>query len=191
MQVPPDLIPHTQTGRPKLSLAMGLVALFFCCGLPGLIGYSVHSFFSGGKHNIQEALCLQNLRAVANAQAMYSLDNSGHLPPAEWMDATLPYLKENVGAIGCPRARDKKKEEYGYAMNEKVVGTTMASLGDLNKTPLVFDSTLLQRNAVGSTSTFPDPGRHRREEGDESFSRNGNCVVFAAGNARWTDKRDP
>jgi hypothetical protein len=181
--------PSIPTGRAKISWWLAGLGFFLCCGVPGLIGMSIYTFFSDGKHQVKNFVCLQNLRSVAAAQAMYSVDNMGKLPPATWMDATLPYLKKDVGAIGCPSVRNEKREEYGLAMNESVVGKMMGSLGDLGNTPLIFDSALLHRNAVGDISTLPNPGRHNKPSADEQYTREGNHVAFVDGSARWTHER--
>ncbi len=171
---------------PKNSKWMWLVGLFMCCGLPSLIVFGIYEKVRNAKHSVQGPLCLQNLRNLANAQAMYSLDNMGSLPGENWMDATLPYLKENVGAIGCPVVRDKKKDHYGFAMNEAFVGRPLASAA--SDMPLIFDSTLLQRNAVGPLSTLPDRPRHL-EDTDPEFAIWKNNVVFVSGRTKATKDR--
>ena len=181
-QAPPGLVP-------KYSKWVWLFGLFMCCGLPSLIGFGIYEKFRGAKHTLQGPLCLQNLRALANAQAMYSLDNMGSLTGENWMDASLPYLKENVGAIGCPVARDKKKDEYGFSMNEVFVGKSMVTATADGETPLIFDSTLLAKNAVGPISTLPDRPRHLESDSDPDFDTWKNNVVFANGSSRATQSR--
>lgn len=181
-QGPPGMIP-------KYSKWVWLFGLFMCCGLPSLIVYSIYQSFRNTKHTFQGPLCLQNLRASANAQAMYSLDNMGSLPGKNWMDATLPYLKENVGAIGCPVVRNERKGTYGFAMNEKFVGKSMMAATSDGKTPLIFDSTLQSRNAVGPLSTLPDRPRHLQSNSNSEFEIWKNNVAFADGSARATQER--
>lgn len=171
---------------PKYSKWMWLFGLFMCCGLPSLIVFGIYEQFRSAKHSVQGPLCLQNLRALANAQAMYSLDNMGSLPGENWMDAVLPYLKEDVGAIGCPVARNVKSNTYGFAMNEDFVGKSMATTP--NDVPLIFDSTLLSYNAVGPLSTLPDRPRHL-DDTDHEFDTWKNNVVFVSGRTKATRER--
>ncbi len=174
---------------PKYSMWVWLFGLFLCCGLPGLIGFSLYTKFVGAKHTLQGPLCARNLRSLAAAQAMYAVDNMGSLPGEEWMDAVLPYLKEDVGAIGCPVARNKTRDEYGFAMNQAFVGKSFAVVAPQTEVPLIFDSTLLARNAVGPLSTLPDPGRHQDAIDDPDRVRWKNNVAFANGSARATHLR--
>lgn len=189
MNVQGESTPPPQGLMPKYSKWVWLFGLFMCCGLPSLIVFGIYEKFRGAKHSVQGPLCLQNLRALANAQAMYSLDNMGSLPGDNWMDATLPYLKENVGAIGCPVARDEKRDEYGFAMNESFVGQSMAIATSDAETPLLFDSTLLARNAIGPLSTLPNKGRHLQSDSDPEVETWRNNVAFANGSARATSTR--
>lgn len=179
---PPGMIP-------KYSKWVWLFGLFMCCGLPSLIAYSFYEKYRNTKHSFQGPLCMQNLHALANAQSMYAVDNMGFFPGENWMDATLPYLKENIGAIGCPIARDKKKDEYGFAMNEFFVGKPVVTAHSQENMPLIFDSTLLQRNAVGPLSTLPDRPRHLQSSTDPEFDIWKNNVVFVNGNTKATQER--
>ncbi|MBC8065233.1 MAG: hypothetical protein H7Y17_10410 [Chlorobia bacterium] len=189
MTVQGETPPNPPRLMPKYSLWVWLFGLFICCGLPSLIAYSFYEKYRNAKHSLQGPLCLQNLRALAAAQAMYSVDNMGSLPAADWMDASLPYLKKNVGAIGCPVARDKKNDDYGFAMNEAFVGKPMVVATSDGDTPLIFDSTLLSRNAVGPLSTLPEKGRHLQPDTDPEFDTWKNNVAFANGSARATQDR--
>lgn len=169
---------------------MAVLGLFLCCGIPGLIVSSLLRTYRNTKETFQSPLCISNLKSLAAAQAMYSVDDMGRLPGANWMDATLPYLKENVGALGCPSARNKAKDEYGFAMNEQLIGKLLTEAMALKEAPLIFDSTLLKRNAIGPVSTMPSPGRHRLDQGGEAnLVRDNNNVVFADGNTKTSEHR--
>lgn len=174
---------------PKYSKWVWLFGLLMCCGLPSLIAYSFYEKFRNTKHMVQGPLCMENLHALASAQAMYSVDNMGSFPGENWMDATLPYLKENVGAIGCPVVRNKGKDEYGFAMNERFVGKPVVSTNSEENMPLIFDSTLLQRNAVGPLSSLPDRPRHLQSSTEPEYNIWKNNVVFVNGNTKATKDR--
>ncbi len=174
---------------PKYSKWVWLFGLFMCCGLPSMIIFGVYEKFRGAKHGVQGPLCLQNLRALANAQAMYALDNMGSLPSTNWMDVTLPYLKGNVGAIGCPVTHSSNQDQYGYAMNDKFTSKPIATAMTDEGMPLIFDSILLSRNAVGPITSLPRKGRHLQPDTDPQFETWKNNVAFANGSARATQDR--
>ncbi len=104
------------------------------------------------------AICLTNLRQLAVAIDMYADDNTKMYPLApQWMDATRPYVKSD-DEFRCPTISIQKSgPRYGYALNSMIGRTKPMRPQDL---PLVFDSTLLNRNACGPITTLPRPGRH-------------------------------
>lgn len=150
----------------------------------------VYQSFRSIREPVQASLCIQNVRELARAHQMYAVDNMHTLPPgAQWMDAVEIYLKGNKGALGCPVVRTKDKSAYGIAMNEVAAGKPLPVLMPLGNIPLVFDSTLTHRNAVGSVSTLPDPGRHVHNAGDAQWERPRNSIAFVDGSTRETHQR--
>lgn len=151
-----------------------------------MIGVSIYRSFRGVKHDIHGPACRRNLQAIGAAVAKYSLKNLGRVPGKDWMDELRPFV-DDEGVFYCPTAGDQKKGVHGYAMNEKFVGASMGSIpADV---PLFFDSTLTARNAVGSLSTLPIPGRHLDQDGDDRHDKWLNNVGFVSGSARSTVDR--
>jgi len=161
-----------------------------CIGCPGVLLLEVYKRFRVVREDVQSTLCIQNVRDLARAHQLYAADNMHTLPPGEvWMDVVEPYLKENKGALGCPIVRTKDKNAYGIAMNEVAAGKQLALLMPMGNVPLVFDSTLTHRNAVGSIATLPEPGRHIHNPGEAQWERPRNSIGFVDGSARETHLR--
>ena len=97
------------------------------------------------------------LRQIGESIALYTADYDDRLPPAEWMDA-----------VGSRIARDKflhcpfvglMDPDCGYALIAAGVGLTTAEIQEL-ATPMVFDTVIEGRNAVGALDSRPAPPRH-------------------------------
>lgn len=101
--------------------------------------------------------CRLYLRQIGGALDMYTADFDGHYPPAEWMDA-LGGRMPREKFLHCP----SMDPEYGYALNAAVVGKDRESIEDPS-TPLVFDSNIPGRNAVGGPDSMPLPERHLKQ----------------------------
>ena len=178
------MIPQPQPPEPPkrpYTLWSALLGLFLCCGLPGMIAVSLYRGARNIKHDIQGPACRRNLEAIAAATAKFSLANAGRLPGKNWMDDLKPFVEDD-GVFTCPLGGD-----HGYAMNEKYVGGSMATVP--SEVPLFFDSTLAGRNAVGPLTTLPLPGRHLHQGQDATHETWRNNVVFATGGARSTPSR--
>lgn len=100
-----------------------------------------------------------NMRAIANGMLLYVSDHDDVYPPANrWMDALTPYVP-NPNVFVSP-AFVNRADEYGYAFNAALAGTSSHEDVDPYNTILVFDSTDLSRNATAPTSTLPNPPRY-------------------------------
>lgn len=121
---------------------------------------------------------MDNLKATWTAISLYQ-DSEGGFPMADsWMDSIQPYLKT---ADLTPEEAEKKLKNplvtkdnptgFGYAYNESLQGKYWIPDGepkkddpecvqDPAKTPLVFDSSDLTKNAHGSPDVLaPNPER--------------------------------
>lgn len=112
-----------------------------------------------------------NMRQLSAAMQIYTFDSDGRFPPAPWMDAVTPFTSG-------PKLFQRIPQGYGVAMNSATVGALANSFPAT--TPLIFDSTLNQWNAVSSTSTLPHPGRYQQD--GETF---GNFVATVDGSVTF------
>ncbi len=103
----------------------------------------------------QTSACYNQMRQSAIALTMYSADNDDFMPPSgKWMDLTLGYTQTNANFY-CTKMTDPV--QYGIALNSALLGFTVVPDREV---PLVFDSTILARNATAGLETAPNPGRH-------------------------------
>lgn len=102
-------------------------------------------------------ISVKRLKQVSLANMMYSNDYDDNVCLSDWNDALLPYTK-TASVFKSPLYDGT--DNYGYAMNQDIVGINVTSVGNPADVISFFDSTLLQRQAVSSTSTIPEPGRY-------------------------------
>lgn len=109
--------------------------------------------------------CLENLKQLGSAFALY-LDAEGAYPPAErWMDEISRYLRagdlpeeEREKKLRCPDL-PYDPNTYGYALFHSLSGKGPEDLPGPEKQVVVFDSDNLSRNATGDLNSLPDPPR--------------------------------
>ncbi|HLV78741.1 MAG TPA: hypothetical protein VKT32_00625 [Chthonomonadaceae bacterium] len=110
--------------------------------------------------------CAQNLQKLYFAFSQYAQD-WGALPPADNWDDN----QELIGKVQrnewlhCPAVSNGTDDKYGYAYNPEVAGRSLngkplKALPDAAKTPLLYDSTDLAKNAHDTLTSLPKPGRH-------------------------------
>jgi prepilin-type processing-associated H-X9-DG protein len=120
-------------------------------------------------HHSPTSACISNLKQSALSLTMYAADNDERLPPSAWMDVGKPYVK-NDDVHRCPLR--PTKDGYGYAMHQAMLGQKIGEESDAAAI-LLFDSTLMNRNAVSGIGTLPSPPRHDGM----------NCIAYADGHA--------
>jgi prepilin-type processing-associated H-X9-DG protein len=101
--------------------------------------------------------CLSQTKQMALGLEMYAGDFDDRWPPAKaWMDLDDPYTK-NPSIFHCP---ELPKTEYGYAMSSHMSNGKQADDKDPQKTVLLFESSITERNAHTSLAGMTNPGRH-------------------------------
>lgn len=168
-------------------LTYWLVFGFILCGIPCLVAGPLYQGLFGFSVGTNEAnvtaQCANRLRKVGQAMEMYTVSNNGLYPPADrWIEATWTYASkrhpedETGSPYRCPSVWRKESQGYGYAFNNEVVGIRTSELPDPDGTPIVFDSTLLQKNAHSDLDTTPKPPRHRSGTVNHGISANGGII---------------
>ena len=102
--------------------------------------------------------CMSQVRQMDLAVLMYAADSDERLPPASsWIGLTLKYLKDEAlyhdPEVPGPNA-------YGYAFRDSGSLIKWSKVRDPAAFPVIFDSTVLGRNAHSELETLPNPGRH-------------------------------
>ena len=151
MDVPPAASP--KRGRGPMIWVIAAIAVGGCCVL--ILPAVLLPVFVQAKENKARSDCSHYMRQMGETMSLYAADFDDHLPPADWMDSTYRHMPREK-FLHCPAVGT---DEYGYALNDELVGRSRSEIKDAN-TPMVFDSTLTGRNAVGELDTLPNPGRH-------------------------------
>ena len=140
--------------RGKLPIA----ELIACSVLVVIIAAILFPVFAKAKVSTGKNICAMNLLDMVRDLKLYASDFDDRLPNANaWMDAIQPreltdkFLHDVIGI---------KPGEYGYAFRDKASGISIPEVEDPKLFILVFDSTLIGKNAHGDASTLPRPGRH-------------------------------
>ncbi|HXH61317.1 MAG TPA: hypothetical protein VNI20_08150 [Fimbriimonadaceae bacterium] len=110
---------------------------------------------------------LSNIKQQALACAMYMTDYDDRLQPAAtWMDALVPYVKNDL-VFRDVSMEDRKEDEYGCAFFSPLSLVDTTKVMHLETVPLTFQSSDLSRNANGRLDLLP--GRLKDGMNDVSF----------------------
>jgi len=102
--------------------------------------------------------CLWSVRETTLGCVMYAEDHDERFPKAGgWMDLTFPYIKSEMVFHDVSGV---KPGDYGYAFRTKASNLNQSTVKDASQFELLFDSTLLYRNASSELESLPRPGRH-------------------------------
>ena len=155
-----------------------LVALFVIIIIAAILFPVFAQDRNGGSRRTME-----NLKRLANANALYAEDFDGRLPVAErWMDSIVsregqyPIAEET---LIDPELSERKDGQYGFAFYQPLSSIEIASVANPQEVPMLFQSTLLERNATGDLSTLPDQ------------PRNGHTNYFAALDTHVSSRKPP
>jgi prepilin-type processing-associated H-X9-DG protein len=131
------------------------------------IGAIVKEYGSAKKYDPKaDKSCTENLQSLYIAFNKY-VEYNDSLPPAEtWQDQD-----DFKGAIQkdewlhCPEVSNRHDTKFGYAYNaalsgRRLGGKKLNEMPDAAKTPLLYDSTDLAKNAHDGLTSLPRPGRH-------------------------------
>lgn len=127
----------------------------------------VKEYGSGKKYDPKaDKSCTENLQSLYFAFTKYVEYNDG-LPPAEtWQDQDdFKAAIQKDEWLHCPAVSNRHDTKFGYAYNaaltgRKLNGKKLNEMPDAAKTPLLYDSTDLAKNAHDSLTSLPKPGRH-------------------------------
>jgi prepilin-type N-terminal cleavage/methylation domain-containing protein len=116
--------------------------------------------------------CMSNIKQSGLSVTMYIDDNNDRFPEAStWIDRLKPYSKNE----GIFQDREGVKDgSYGYAFRKTASSIDLAEIRSPAEFIIVFDSTLMGRNATSELWSLPHPGRHKGAD----------IVCFADGHAK-------
>lgn len=119
--------------------------------------------------------CIYNAQHIARGINSYLLDYDGYYPQSSgWMDKVDAYSSK-LGEFQF-HCSETPKSQFSYAFNKSLSGKDDDQLGDdyLRSTPMVYESTLMVKNASDKAASLPMPPRHPA----------GNTVAFADGRVK-------
>lgn len=129
-----------------------------------------------------EGSSMENLKGLHTALMIYHDSNEMFPEGNGWMDAVWPSLKTNdlseeeaTKKLKNPIVAAENPLSFGYAFNDLFSGQYIDDVdADPAKTPLVFDSSDLSRNAFGLPAQLaPEPAR---PGGNKAVTAEGNVV---------------
>ena len=153
------------TGGSGVKIVLIILAVMAVLGLVvvGVVAAILFPAFAQAREAAQHANCMKNLKDQSMAAILYAEANGNMLPPAaSWSDATSTYGFAKMG-VTCPADKPGRASGYSYAYNTKLNRRNMAQVPNPALTPMIFDSTLGQRNANDTLQSFAP--RHRRGTG--------------------------
>lgn len=106
---------------------------------------------------------ISNLKQLSLGLVMYAGDYDERFPLVDtWMDATDQYTRGEPVLID-PALFEANKPRvpgiYGFAFYKPLCALDAYYIENQDEVPLVFQSTLLHRNATGGLDTLPNPPR--------------------------------
>ena len=113
--------------------------------------------------------CLNNMKQLLLGLLMYC-EQGNPLRPT-WVEDISPYVR-NDPLFRCPSRQELK---VGFALNQALLGLTLADIARPAETVLLFESNVGGDGPVGGASHVPDDGVHN----------GGIHVGFANGHGRW------
>lgn len=112
------------------------------------------------REKARDTNCLSNVKQMAIGLIMYAQDYDDQLPAAaEWMDATLPYGKDDA-VYHCPSVSRGNASIYGYACSNRLSRKKLIDVAAPAWTPTLYDSNNLDRNACDPFAKSSNPPRH-------------------------------
>lgn len=112
------------------------------------------------------ATSAQNLAEISKALSLYIESEGAYPPKDEWMDKLLLFMRaddmakeEQIKKLVAPGSAEG---EFGYAFNGEIAGKWASEIEDPGKTPVIYDSSKLRRNAYDERpfESLPSPPRN-------------------------------
>lgn len=117
----------------------------------------IRPIFYSNPARIRERACTTNLKSIGRAVLVYAHDWDEHLPlDNRWAAKPGGFGPYDINSLRCPDAISP----YGYALNARVAGISLAAIADLSHRVAVFESDNQKTGAMTGTQTLPLKPRH-------------------------------
>jgi len=175
MSTPPTPLTSDQKTARLNSILLGICGLLGAAIVAAML--ILKPLSPGGDGRKTQAL--SNIKQTATAINIYTQDNDERLPPAaKWMDVIKPYVKDEE-ILKSTLATPDITTDYGFAFREEFSLKPLEDFSDPELQAMLFDSTILSRNAHSGLETMPKPGRYGEDKDT------GNLVAFIDSSAKF------
>jgi prepilin-type processing-associated H-X9-DG protein/prepilin-type N-terminal cleavage/methylation domain-containing protein len=155
----------------KRTSAFTLLELLVVVIIIALLTVIIFPIFMPGRYPAKKKSCLSNVKQISLGILMYCQDYDEKMPHTKkYQESIFPYVKNNK-IYQCPLVAGFS-EHQGYALESRILGKNAYDIQKFEKTPMLWDSLNLQKNA-----TDPGIGFAARHDGF------GN-IAFVDGHAR-------
>ncbi|SRR5258708_25243655 len=157
----PDFSQQYAPPRKGIPIWIWPVACCGCAVFPVMIlAALLFPVFAQAREKARHVSCMSNEKRMALGVLMYNQDYDEMMPPAaKWMDVSSSYGKDEKD-FHCPSVSTQGSGPYGYAFDASLNYKSLSKIADPKTERMIFDSTLLTRNASDSGASLPSPGRH-------------------------------
>jgi len=174
--------PPPKTNNTSLILVLVLGGGAFAC----LVGIAVLAailfpVFAQARRQAQRTAAMSQMKQLALGNLMYANDHDDRLPLANaWMDELRPYIRSEriFHSPLAGRGGPGLESEYGIAFMKSLSGAKLTRIPNPAGRVVLFDSTLMGRNASSGLETLPKPPRFGNAE------TGGNVFAFADGHVK-------
>lgn len=135
--------------------------------------------YGGSKASARKTAAVSHVKQIGIALKIYAAENDDLLPVASrWMDQLKPYIKSD-DILRSNLATPEDQSDYGFAFRAEFSQKKVSSFEAPAQQVVIFDSTLLTRNAHSDLESLPKPGRY------DGGKEKGNIFGFIDGHAKF------
>lgn len=156
---------QTPPGQPRfwpqnwISLLIAVVCLLFLAAL-------LFPVYTGPSRHNHATQAISNIKQLCVATHIYAADFEERLPIAnQWVDLLIPYTK-NYDLFRSPEVIRHDPTRYGIAFRSAYSTKPLKDFDEPDRQVMLFDSTILSRNANSGLESLPNPGRQKSRPGE-------------------------
>jgi prepilin-type N-terminal cleavage/methylation domain-containing protein/prepilin-type processing-associated H-X9-DG protein len=139
--------------RMKRTLAFTLTELLVVIAIIAIIAAILFPVFAQGHNKSKAITCLSNTKQISLGILMYLQDYDEKMPHRDqYQELVYPYLKNDC-VYRCPKIKGSP-ENQGYALESRLIGKELYKIKNIGKTPMLWDSWNLEKNAIDSGISF-------------------------------------
>lgn len=187
---PPVEAPVQPPKRSNSALIIAVVlggSALACLVLIAVVGAILFPIFAQARRTAQRTSAVSQMKMLALGNLIYANDFDQRLPIATaWMDAVSPEVSSQRAfhSPGIGRGGLGQRSYYGIAFMKSLSSVQIQGIDTPAQRVLLFDSTLMGRNATSGLDTVPKPPRFGNAE------TGGNVFAFVDGHVKLITATD-